>query len=291
MKMKINVVPAPSARPGTPYPPRAMETRFDRDTRVRPIGEGLYEARLDEGWWVVRGPNGGYLAAVLVNALTAAVADPARAARSLTIHYVRPPRAGPVRIETVRERVGRSLTTVSARMVQEGRLQALALAAFSTARETPSLHQSVMPEVPAPEALAPRRSETPIPIHERFEQRPALGGSPFEGVRTAAALTGGWRRLAEPRPVDAALLAAYVDAWPPAVFSCRDLPMPVGGVPTVDLTVHFRALPPAGTPPGEPVLAVFRTREVHDGFLEEDGEIWSRGGVLLAQSRQLAVLV
>lgn len=268
-----------------------METRFDRDTRVRPVGEGLFEARLDEGWWIVRGPNGGYLAAVLLNAMAAAVADPVRMARSLTVHYLRPPQVGPVGIATVRERVGRSLTTVSARMVQEGRLQALALAAFSAPRETATLHQAVMPRVPAPEEVALRRSDTPIPIHERYEQRPALGGSPFDGVRTAEALTGGWLRLAEPRPVDAPLLAAYADAWPPAVFSCRDLPMPVGGVPTVDLTVHFRALPPAGTPPDEPVLVVFRSREVSDGFLEEDGEIWSRGGVLLAQSRQLAVLI
>jgi len=36
---------------------------------------------------------------------------------------------------------------------------------------------------------------------------------------------------------------------------------------------------------------VFRTRVVHEGFLEEDGEIWSRDGRLLAQSRQLAILV
>jgi hypothetical protein len=36
---------------------------------------------------------------------------------------------------------------------------------------------------------------------------------------------------------------------------------------------------------------VFRTREVAGGFLEEDGELWSRGGVLLAHSRQLGVVL
>jgi len=63
------------------------------------------------------------------------------------------------------------------------------------------------------------------------------------------------------------------------------------GIPTVDLTVHFReTLPLAGARPDDWTLATFRTRVVREGFLEEDGELWSRDGRLLAHSRQLAVL-
>ena len=63
-------------------------------------------------------------------------------------------------------------------------------------------------------------------------------------------------------------------------------------VPTVDLTVHFRApLPPPGARPEDSYLVVFRTRVAAGGFMEEDGELWSRDGVLLCQSRQLAVVV
>jgi len=43
--------------------------------------------------------------------------------------------------------------------------------------------------------------------------------------------------------------------------------------------------------PGEPLAARFGTRLVHDGFWEEDGELWSADGRLLAHSRQLALLV
>jgi hypothetical protein len=56
--------------------------------------------------------------------------------------------------------------------------------------------------------------------------------------------------------------------------------------------VHVRTpLPVAGVCPEDPVLVSFRTREVSQGLLEEDGEIWTRDGRLLAHSRQLAVLL
>jgi len=50
-------------------------------------------------------------------------------------------------------------------------------------------------------------------------------------------------------------------------------------------------LPLAGAADDDFVLAVFRSRRAHEGFIEEDGEIWSRDGVLLAQSRQLALVL
>jgi hypothetical protein len=39
------------------------------------------------------------------------------------------------------------------------------------------------------------------------------------------------------------------------------------------------------------VLARFASRTSHGGFFEEDGEIWAPDGTLLAQSRQLALLL
>jgi acyl-CoA thioesterase len=263
-------------------------SRFDRDTQLSLVAPGVYDGAIDRGWWVARGPNGGFIAALLVRAMEQAVNDPARQLRSVTIHYVRPPVEGPARIETRVERVGGSLTTTSARLLQGGVLQALALAAFSKARETASFSHAAMPEVAPPEAIAPRRDPR-VPIHARYEQRWAIGPHYFEGVRGREAITGGWLRLAEgTRPLDAPLLAAFADAWPPAAFATNELPMLMGGVPTVDLTVHVRAALPL---PDDFVLAVFRTRTVAHGFLEEDGEIWSRDGRLLAHSRQLGVVL
>ena len=89
-------------------------------------------------------------------------------------------------------------------------------------------------------------------------------------------------------------LVFTVDFFPPLV----DNPAVFGRideqiiVPTVDLTVHFRSsLPLPDATPDDYVLAEFRTNVVAEGFLEEDGVIWSRDGVLLAQSRQLAAIL
>jgi acyl-CoA thioesterase len=268
-----------------------MTTRFDRDTAVRGVdpsvaGPGVHEGCIDRGWWVVRGPNGGYVAALLLRALAAEV--PAeRAPRSLTVHYTAPPAEGPVRIDTRVERVGRSLTTVSGRMIQGDRLLALALGAFSIARKGAGFDHARMPKAPPPESCPSFPSG--IPMHERYEYRWAVGSPPGSG--DSEALCGGWIRLAEPRCADAALVAAYTDAWPPACFSWAPDRETIGPVPTVDLTIHFRTeLPLAHARPDDWCLAVFRSRLAAGGFVEEDGEVWSREGVLLAQSRQLAVI-
>src|SRR5687768_7589782 len=85
--------------------------RFARDTAVEQREPGRYGATIDEGWWVVRGPNGGYIAAIVLRAMEAHVADVTRTPRSLTLHYTRPPESGLVEVTVTTERTGRTLTS------------------------------------------------------------------------------------------------------------------------------------------------------------------------------------
>jgi acyl-CoA thioesterase len=96
---------------------------------------------------------------------------------------------------------------------------------------------------------------------------------------------GGWLGLREERPLDAAAVTLLADAWFPAPWPrLRAL----AAAPTIDLTIHFRApLPIDDTL----LLGRFRNRLVRDGFFEEDGELWSPDGTLVAQSRQLGLLI
>jgi acyl-CoA thioesterase len=283
---------------------------FDRDTAVRRLDSHdsgaeharpvSYAAEVSPAWRAGRGPHGGYLAAMLLRALTETVADSTRAPRSLTVHYARAPKPGPVMIDTVLEREGRSLSTLSARMEQDGSLIALALAAFSVAWSAPEIAELQMPEVAGAEAVR----ETSQWLEERISKghaprfldqlvvQPRIGNPPFSGSREPMEI-GAWLGVRDGgRPLDAIALALFSDALfsPPFV----QLTHPATS-PTVELTIHFRAVLPrlaASNPdPAELCFARFRSALVHEGFFEEDGVIWAGDGTPLAQSRQLAILM
>jgi acyl-CoA thioesterase len=260
-------------------------SKFERDTSVSEIEAGVYEGHVNRDWWIVFGPNGGFLAAMLVKAMSAAVDDHTRMPRSLTIHYTAAPTEGPVRMRTTIERTGRSLTTLTARMEQGERLIALAIGAFSRQRLPAVEFDDVPPpEIPPPEEVpvAQPRPDLP-PFTRQWDVRFAIGARPFSGVN-GSSLTGGWIKPLDQHPIDAALVAQLTDAWLPAVFIRLTEP---NAVPTIDLTIHFRADLPL---PADYVLVTFESRLSHSGFIEEDGWIWSRAGRLIAHSRQLALL-
>jgi acyl-CoA thioesterase len=277
-------------------------TGFDRDTTVRELsrdsddgrggGGAIFAADISPDWRAGRGPHGGYLAAIILRALVAAVAEPARAPRSLTIHYARAPKPGRATIATTTERAGRSLSTLSARVEQDGSLVALALAAFSL----PWSAATELAELPMPDVAPPEpRGEPGVPLFEgappftrQLVLQPRIGAIPFTGSSEPMEI-GAWLGLAEPRAIDALSLAFFSDS----LFSPPFIRMSTRATsPTIDLTVHFRAASwMAPRDADELCFARFRTGVVHEGFFEEDGAIWSADGALLAQSRQLAILM
>jgi acyl-CoA thioesterase len=295
-----------SPSPGSADGAGAVLGAFDRDTAVRELrrfaeGDGVvraeFAAEVSPDWRAGRGPHGGYLAAMLLRALTETVADPLRTPRSLTIHYARAPQAAPVSIHTTIEREGRSLSTLSARLEQDGRLVALALAAFSVPWSAPQIAELPFPDVAPPDAK--RESGVLLfkgapPFTGHLVLQPRIGAIPFTGSEAPMEI-GAWLGLAELRPIDALSLAFFSDALfsPPFIR----LPEPAT-TPTIDLTIHFRTSmprPPSADRPqpdtDELCFARFRSGLVQDGFFEEDGVIWAADGSVLAQSRQLGIVM
>jgi acyl-CoA thioesterase len=261
---------------------------FDADIALRPVGDGRYEGEIRGGWWTPRGPLGGYVMALMLRGLEEAVADRARMPRSCTMHFLRPPKPGPIAVEATVERAGRTLTSVSGRMVQEGKLMGLALGAFSTAWEGPLLAGAPIPDVDPPQdrMTSGRRGIpdiVPPPFIERVVFQHRFGAPLFSGADEGE--VGGWLGLREERPIDAAAVALLADAWFPAPWPRLRALAPA---PTIDLTIHFRAPLPIAD---GLLLGRFRSSLTRDGFFDEDGELWAPDGTLVAQSRQLGLLI
>ena len=127
-----------------------------------------------------------------------------------------------------------------------------------------------------PEGLGP-------PFTQRLTMQGRFGAKPFSGADRAE--VGGWLGLAEERRIDAPAVALLADAWFPAPWPRLTELRPA---PTIEMTVLFRAPLPLND---TLLLGRFRSRLVRDGFFDEDGELWARDGTLIAQSRQLALLM
>ena len=80
-------------------------------------------------------------------------------------------------------------------------------------------------------------------------------------------------------------MLVLADAWYPAPWPRLKSLAPA---PTIELSVLFRApLPLADSL----LLGRFHSTLVRDGFFDEDGVLWAPDGTLVAQSRQLALLI
>jgi acyl-CoA thioesterase len=265
------------------------ETSFDTDIAVRPTGDGLFTAHLSDRWWVGGGPNGGYVAAIMLNAMSAVAGEvnPDQAPRSLTVHFLAAPETGEAEVEVTVERQGRNTSFLSARMLQGGEVQAKAMAVFSGERDGLDFDNTAMPTAPAPEAGEEFDTElAPVNVFARYRVVFAFGEPPFSSGSKAE--SAGWIRLKGDRPISPELAAAILDVWFPAPYVLLDGPTPA---PTLEYTVHFpRRLPPEGLEEPEWMLVHLHAPESTEGHFTEDAELWSRDGRLIARSRQMALL-
>jgi len=278
-----------------------MTFEFDRGIAVTALSGGDFAAELDPGWVVGGGVNGGYLLAVIGNAvrerlLESGHVDPF----SVSAHYLSASVPGPAVVETRIVRAGGRFSTVAATLVQEvdgvrtPRISALATygdldKAHDAASDAAAaaLHLALpVPDLPPreeclPSNAAPDDVKKFAPLLDRFGTLldPATAMWAI-GKPSRNGLIQGWFELADHRPLDPIALLMVVDALPPVTF---DLGM-FGWAPTLELTAHVRAKPA----PGWAVVRHY-TRTVAGGLFEEDCEVWDSTGRLVAQSRQLAL--
>ena len=246
-----------------------------------------YRAEIHEGWDIGGNANGGYVLAIAGRAMADAVG---RRPLSITAHYLAPAPPGPCEIVVTTVRAGRRLATCTASLVQGDRELIRVLGTFGTPADGGvRIMDGGPPDLPPYDECISRAEAAGAPdgfpvsgLMDRLAVRMRPEDVGFAtGHPSGRAETAGWFALVGEEPVDEVGLLFVADALAPAVFNSG---LPMGWVPTVELTVHVRAHPAPG-----PLRCVFRTRFVEGGTLEEDGEIWDSADTLVAQSRQLAL--
>ncbi len=265
---------------------REVSHPFELATAVTPSGPARWRAPLDAAWFGSAAPHGGHLTAQLLRAMQAEVGDRALAARSLSVSFLSAGVPGELEIETRVERAGRSLTALTARATQDGRLVALATGQLGRARSGPDLLDAVPPDIPPPDALpAPSQRARGLrpPVMAHYEMRYGFG-PPRTGEPPRS---GGWLRPARPREGDDLLTAALTDTWMPSMYVTLVDPIPTT---TVELTINFLASS-QGIPAQAWYLANFETVWAGEGYYREEGEIWGQDGRLLARCSQLGVFL
>ena len=263
------------------------------DSLLTLVGGNHYVCELSTKWWVEAGPNGGYLASILLRAAQAAELD-GRQPRSLTVHMLRAAKAGVLELDVELARRGEGMTSLAVRATQGGEVIALGLVAMGAERNEFGFAGTQMPEAPKPEDCPRISSESlqnvaalkPPPIVSQLDMRFALGHAPFD--TSGEARTGGWLALADGSELDYAAITVLLDSWFPVAYTRSS-----GGLaaPTVAYTVDFLSTLPRANEPEGPLLGAFSSPGAHQGHFVEDGELWSQNGELVAVSRQHALVL
>ena len=262
-----------------------MSFEFDNATRPVPLGDGLHDTPVEDRWDINGNANGGYLLALVANAMRA---ETGRAhPLSVTLHYLLPSPAGPARTRTEVVKSGRRMATATGTLLRDDRELVRAIGVFGDldAESGPQSSTVVRPEMPAFDdcPVRPTDPNAKPSLFSRLDMRLHPDDTGFAtGNPPGRAEVRGWFAFKDGRPIDTLALLLAADAFPPCIFNLNGM---TGWVPTIEFTVHVRAVPAPG-----PIAAHFTSTVVQGGYWEENGVMWDSTGRVVAMSRQLALV-
>jgi acyl-CoA thioesterase-2 len=223
--------------------------------------------------WEIWGPNGGYIASLALRAAgeVAAIRRPA----SISCHFLRAARSGPVDLETTVLQSGRRAESIAVQILQQGRTVSTAIVRMAAPAPGYELQRLAAPAAPPPDEL--EADETgPYPFWSNVERRPLPRDEEENGRRE-------WVRF---RPagtfddpfVDASRLLILMDAFTWPAFFGR---VGQGGefiAPSLDITAWFHRNAEAS----EWLLVDSTCSHGADGLLGIQEHVWGETGELHA---------
>jgi acyl-coenzyme A thioesterase PaaI-like protein len=252
--------------------------RFDEASAVRRVASGAWRADLDGEWGFAGNVNGGYLLAILARAALAhtGVAFP----HVISASFLRPAVHGPIEVEVIPVRAGRTATHVVAVLSQNAEPAVHATLVLGAEPVGPAQHPTPPLQLPAEEDCTPLLGRPEV---QGFLDRLQINYAPGFGPHDPGSepVVRGWVRFRSGEPMDvlAGLLATDLLVPTVARIGYRSW------APTVQMTVQLHR-PPA---PG-PLAVEAECGELRDGWFDEEARVFDAAGHLIARGRQLARL-
>lgn len=246
------------------------------------IGRGDRVVELSPDWNTPLGkPNGGYQIAVVLRALMAEFDqhDPLVLATS----FLASPAPGNAQLHCEDIRRGGTIHTARGRMTQGERIITDSTINFAVRRTGRSTELGEPPLLDSPEKLVDpfnhgfERTGMFSHLDYRLSQVPGWAvGEPNQRPQYEL-----WQRVRGVEQHDYPALALLCDSFAPPVMELGEF-----ASVTVQLTLHLHRVPVPGW-----IATRIQTRHLANGFHEEDCELWDEAGNLVAQSRQLSILL
>src|SRR5450759_1025327 len=260
---------------------------FDDATRVS-AGDSCWQGRTSDDYWAFVGPFGGATAATMLRAL---IDHPQRSGDplALTVNFCAPISQGDFDLDVRLVKANRSTQHWCVELTQGGAdVATLATAVFAERRPSWSHQPAPFPQSPPFEQILPY-PRIKMSWANQYDFRFVEGNPDFSGAKEdlpSSAFSKLWIGDRVPRKIDALSLMSMSDAFFGRVFHARRELVPVG---TVSLTTYFHAdAEDLAAEDISRVVAVTDAKIFHKSYGDQNGELWSPNGRLLATTTQIA---
>lgn len=259
-----------------------------RDTQVTRIDDSSFTGEVAPNWGINNVPNGGYLLAIMTNAVLKQ--SERKAPVQVTANYLGRSIPGSLRvgIETMAKSRTYDRFQVSSYQTQtknEVSEEKETIRSFFTLIDDYDASNPVY-ENPVPEVLPIDQCKRlwELPGYHFFGRLNLLLEpeclSWLKNKKRESATQKGWIVVDDVNDWDAGYLMIVADAFPPPIMITQGIS---AWVPTIELSIQIRQLPKTRA-----VKCVYKSRYLTGNLLEADGEVWDEEGNLILISRQLA---
>ena len=263
----------------------AAQHPFDEAIELTSLGDNRFAGRTTEAFANMVGPFGGSTAAVLLQSV---LQHPERQGDplALTVNFAGPVAYGDFEVVAKPSRTNRSNQHWSMEIVQNGAVTTTATAICGSRRESWESTELGFPDVPEPAEVARQHLPEFITWAQNYEMRFVEGGVDVANpIASDSSNSTMWIRNVPPRAADFPALAAICDCFTPRVFLRKGELMPAS---TVTFTVYFHADAAMLAQQGDDYfVGSARAQRFGNGYFDQVGEVWGRGGELLATTHQL----